>query len=146
MIDLHCPATFNSADFFLSQLSVKCGNEEDSHKKVMLKFPLIVGSIIKLNLEYYYHQTSWICDEFEKSEYGRSVAKLIEDSCSNTSKAEIIHTSFLNDCVSTLEFKKVHCLTQLEWLTWRIYIDYKRNLSVLIVRFLLYMVSVFGTL
>ncbi|XP_043466847.1 protein scarlet-like isoform X2 [Leptopilina heterotoma] len=115
-LDLHCPPTFNSADFFLSQLSVKCGSEEDSYKK-----------------------TSWICDEFEKSQYGKNVSKLIEDSCSNTSKAEIVHTSFLNDCVSTLEFKKVRCLTQLEWLTWRIYIDYKRNLSVLIVRFLLYM-------
>ena len=86
-------------------------------------------------------QASWICDEFEKSEYGKSIATIIEESCSSTLNAEILHPAFTDSLMPTLEFKKVHCLTQLEWLTWRIYIDYKRNVSALLLRFLLYMVS-----
>ena len=88
-----------------------------------------------------FFQALWICDEFEKSEYGKKVSKMIEESCLSASNTEIIHASFSDGSLLTGGFKKVRCLTQMEWLTWRIYVDYKRNASVLIIRFLLYMVG-----
>jgi hypothetical protein len=46
------------------------------------------------------------------------------------------------DLVQKKELKKIGFITQLYWLTWRIYIEYKRNSFLIFFRFFLYMVNI----
>lgn len=84
----------------------------------------------------------WICDRYEKSIYGEKVSSLIGDYDGyfrdDTDELPII---FLNDISSRDDFKRVNALTQIEWLLWRTYVDYKRNLSTIFLRFIFYMVN-----
>ncbi|XP_011505782.1 PREDICTED: protein scarlet-like [Ceratosolen solmsi marchali] len=66
-------------------------------------------------------KVKWICDKFEESIYGQQLVKIISKSVTETLSANSQHK------------------TQLHWLMWRIYIDYKRNLSSICFRFSLYM-------
>ncbi|XP_015587459.1 protein scarlet isoform X2 [Cephus cinctus] len=115
-LGLHCPTTFNSAEYYVSQLSVIRGKEIESYRKAR-----------------------WICDEFNKSRFGQSVATAIEDSCKKSNIDETLHPVFIERPVPTGDFKKVRAITQFEWLTWRAYVDYKRNFTHLFLRFILYM-------
>nr|CAD7595247.1 unnamed protein product [Timema genevievae] len=53
-VGLTCPATFNRADFYASQLAVVPGKEVESHRKIQ-----------------------WLCDEFDSSRYGQELVKLV---------------------------------------------------------------------
>lgn len=79
--------------------------------------------------------------EFNKSLYGERIKTLIDESCAGTSNDmhTTIHPFFSRSIVPVNDFKKIHAITQLEWLTWRSYVDYKRNYSVIFLRFCLYM-------
>uniref|UniRef100_A0ABD2WES9 ABC transporter domain-containing protein n=2 Tax=Trichogramma kaykai TaxID=54128 RepID=A0ABD2WES9_9HYME len=115
-IGIQCPTTFNSAEFFVKQLSIERGREMESQKKV-----------------------KWICDEFEKSMYGERVARSIEESCFKTTYSDIPHPIFSIGLLPASEFKRVRSFCQLQWLLWRTYVDYKRNISSIFLRFCLYM-------
>ncbi|KAJ8671114.1 hypothetical protein QAD02_002373, partial [Eretmocerus hayati] len=80
----------------------------------------------------------WICDAFEKSSYGKRVVQMIDRSCTDSSTVDDPHPIFSVGLLPASEFKKVRGLTQLRWLVWRIYIDYKRNLPSLLLRLFLY--------
>ncbi|CAB0032299.1 unnamed protein product [Trichogramma brassicae] len=81
----------------------------------------------------------WICDEFEKSMYGERVARSIEESCFKTTYSDIPHPIFSIGLLPASEFKRVRSFCQLQWLLWRTYVDYKRNISSIFLRFCLYM-------
>ncbi|XP_011311325.1 protein scarlet [Fopius arisanus] len=115
-LGLHCPPTFNNAEFFVSQLSLTLGSENECTKKV-----------------------NWICEEFAGSSYGGKIKKTIERSCNGTIEERAPHPIFAEGILPASDFKKIHPLTQLEWLTWRSYLDYRRNWSVILLRFFLYM-------
>ncbi|CAL7937747.1 unnamed protein product [Xylocopa violacea] len=114
-LDLHCPPTFNSAEFYVSQLSIVRGKEAETYRKV-----------------------KWICDEYEKSKYGQRVSKLIESSCATTSCMDDLPVIFL-EVSSYLGFKKARTVTQLQWLMWRTYVDFKRNIMSNLLRFVTYL-------
>ncbi|XP_071865770.1 brown isoform X1 [Bombus fervidus] len=113
-LDLRCPPTFNSAEFFVSQLSIVRGKEAESYRKV-----------------------NWICDQYEKSKHNQKVSKLIDYSCFMDSSE--LPAIFSQISLSPKDFKKARTLTQLRWLTWRTYVDYKRNSASLLLRFTTYM-------
>ncbi|XP_043284562.1 protein scarlet-like isoform X2 [Venturia canescens] len=115
---LCCPPTFNSAEFFVSQLSVTRDREAECLAK-----------------------TRFICDQFQKSIHGQLIKKKLEDSCAGILNEAAPHPIFSSGAssMSINEFKKVRSYTQLEWLTWRNYIDYKRNKFTIFFKFLLYM-------
>ncbi|XP_076678314.1 brown isoform X2 [Andrena cerasifolii] len=115
-LDLLCPPTFNSAEFYVSQLSIVRGNESESYKKV-----------------------DWICDQYERSKHSERVSKLIEYSCATTSQADELPLIFSEVPSASVEFKGVRGLTQVQWLTWRSYVDYKRNSASHLLRFVSYM-------
>ncbi|XP_076294941.1 brown isoform X2 [Lasioglossum baleicum] len=115
-LSLKCPPTFNSAEFYVSQLSIVRGKESESYQKV-----------------------NWICDQYEKSKYGQRVSKLIEYSCTTTSEVEQLPLIFLEAPPGPVDFKKALLLTQVEWLTWRTYVEYKRSYTTLVLRFVTYM-------
>lgn len=98
---------------------------------------VVMKLMVYLSLE----QLKWICREFEKSVYGQRLVQAIEQSCSGTSMADLPHPIFSVGLLPASEFKKVQTFTQFQWLTWRIYIDYKRNIPSIFLRFFLYMVS-----
>ncbi|XP_031773865.1 protein scarlet isoform X7 [Apis florea] len=114
-LNLPCPPTFNSAEFYVSQLSIIRDKEAESYRKV-----------------------NWICDQYEKSKYGLRVSKLIEYSCVTESME--LPSIFSDVSLSLKNFKKARLLTQLHWLVWRIYLDYKRNYTTLFLRFITYMI------
>lgn len=116
-LELRCPPTFNSAEFYVSQLSIVRGREDESRKKI-----------------------NWICDQFARSKYGNRVSKLMEISCAGTSESDQLPDIFLETPMSPVEFKKVRGITQLRWLTWRTYVDWKRNTSTNLLRFVTYMI------
>ncbi|XP_043790843.1 protein scarlet isoform X2 [Apis laboriosa] len=113
-LNLPCPPTFNSAEFYVSQLSIIRDKEAESYRKV-----------------------NWICDQYEKSKYGLRVSKLIEYFCVTESMK--LPSIFSDVSLSLKNFKKARLLTQLHWLVWRIYLDYKRNYTTLFLRFITYM-------
>ncbi|KAK2584946.1 hypothetical protein KPH14_002539 [Odynerus spinipes] len=115
-LDLQCPPTFNSAEFYVSQLSITREKEDESHKKV-----------------------TWICDQFKNSVYGKKVASLIKDSYDRISEKDTLPAIFSNNVMTRTDFKKIRAFTQIEWLVWRTYIDYKRNLSAISLRFISYL-------
>nr|CAD7258303.1 unnamed protein product [Timema shepardi] len=53
-VGLNCPATFNRAEFYASQLAVVPGKEMESQRKIQ-----------------------WLCDEFDRSRYGQELIKLV---------------------------------------------------------------------
>ncbi|XP_043790845.1 protein scarlet isoform X4 [Apis laboriosa] len=114
-LNLPCPPTFNSAEFYVSQLSIIRDKEAESYRKV-----------------------NWICDQYEKSKYGLRVSKLIEYFCVTESMK--LPSIFSDVSLSLKNFKKARLLTQLHWLVWRIYLDYKRNYTTLFLRFITYMI------
>ncbi|XP_006609129.1 protein scarlet isoform X6 [Apis dorsata] len=113
-LNLPCPPTFNSAEFYVSQLSIIRDKEVESYRKI-----------------------NWICDQYEKSKYGLRVSKLIEYFCVTESMK--LPSIFSDVSLSLKNFKKARLLTQLHWLVWRIYLDYKRNYTTLFLRFITYM-------
>ncbi|XP_063978757.1 protein scarlet-like [Diachasmimorpha longicaudata] len=115
-LGLHCPPTFNNAEFFVSQLSLTRGSEAESTKKV-----------------------NWICEEFKGSEYGKRIKRAIDRSSNGDPDDWAPHPVFAEGVQPVSDFKKIRALTQLEWLTWRSYVDYRRNWSVILLRFFLYM-------
>ncbi|XP_026673973.1 protein scarlet-like isoform X2 [Ceratina calcarata] len=115
-LNLRCPATYNSAEFYVSQLSIVRGNELESYQKV-----------------------NWICDQYGKSKYGQRASKLIEYSCLTSSESNELPLIFSDVSLSRKDFKKARCFTQLRWLTWRTYVDHKRNLASHVLRFITYM-------
>ncbi|XP_033339688.1 brown isoform X2 [Megalopta genalis] len=115
-LDLRCPPTFNRAEFYVSQLSIVRGKETESYQKV-----------------------NWICDQYEKSKYGENVSKLIEYSCNGTPDANPLPLIFSDVPPAPIAFKKALPLTQIEWLTWRTYVDYKRSSTTLLLRFVTYL-------
>ncbi|XP_031370917.1 protein scarlet isoform X7 [Apis dorsata] len=114
-LNLPCPPTFNSAEFYVSQLSIIRDKEVESYRKI-----------------------NWICDQYEKSKYGLRVSKLIEYFCVTESMK--LPSIFSDVSLSLKNFKKARLLTQLHWLVWRIYLDYKRNYTTLFLRFITYMI------
>ncbi|XP_031842656.1 brown isoform X2 [Nomia melanderi] len=115
-LNLRCPPTFNSAEFYVSQLSIVRGKEAESYRKV-----------------------NWICDQYEGSKYGQRVAKLIEYSCSSRSDSNRLPPIFSEVPAGPVDFKRARALTQLEWLVWRTYVDYKRSSASIFLRFLTYL-------
>ncbi|XP_076174262.1 brown isoform X2 [Ptiloglossa arizonensis] len=115
-LNLRCPATFNSAEFYVSQLSIVKDRVAESYEKV-----------------------KWICDQYEKSKYGHRVRKLIEYSSTTASDICELPLIFSEAPSACKDFKRVRALTQVQWLTWRTYIDYKRNSASHILRFVTYM-------
>ncbi|XP_076759309.1 brown isoform X2 [Xylocopa sonorina] len=115
-LDLHCPPTFNSAEFYVSQLSIVRGKEAETYYKV-----------------------KWICDQYKKSNYGQRVSKLIESSCATTSSADELPLIFSEVSSPPRSFKKARIVTQLQWLMWRTYIDFKRNAMSNLLRFFTYL-------
>ncbi|XP_034937314.1 protein scarlet-like [Chelonus insularis] len=109
-----CPPTFNYAEFFVSQLSITRGHEEECMNKI-----------------------DTICSEFKKSTYNRKITALIEES--SVQKIDQSPHPIFMESFSTNDFKKIRTLTQLEWLTWRNFIDYKRNISSTFWKFFIYM-------
>ncbi|XP_043601131.1 protein scarlet-like isoform X5 [Bombus pyrosoma] len=90
-LDLRCPPTFNSAEFFVSQLSIVRGKEAESYRKV-----------------------NWICDQYEKSKHSQKVSKLIDYSCFMDS-ASLAHVASLRRLqeelsLSSLAIHNVHGL------------------------------------
>ncbi|KAK0095562.1 hypothetical protein PV326_007992 [Microctonus aethiopoides] len=118
-LDHHCPATFNHAEYFVSQLSITRGKEEECTKKINL-----------------------ICQEFKKSNYGKKILIMIDNSIKGQSNGQhqMIYPMFSEGILPVSDFKKIRSFTQLEWLTWRNYLDYKRNLSTILFRFSMYMI------
>ncbi|XP_012284737.1 protein scarlet isoform X1 [Orussus abietinus] len=114
-LDLHCPATFNRAEFYVSQLSLTRESGEKSYEKV-----------------------KYICEDFERSEFGKKLAMAIADSCAVSICPEMLHPIFLEKVSSVSGFKRIRPFTQIEWLAWRSYVDSKRNLMSLFVRSALY--------
>ncbi|XP_017753804.1 PREDICTED: protein scarlet-like [Eufriesea mexicana] len=115
-LNLRCPPTFNSAEFYVSQLSIVRGNEAESYRKV-----------------------NWICDQYEKSKYGQRVSNLIEYSCATLLDISELPAIFSEANLSLRDFKKARSFRQIRWLTWRTYLDYKRNYSSHLLRFVTYM-------
>ncbi|XP_076631600.1 brown [Colletes latitarsis] len=115
-LSLRCPPTFNSAEFYVSQLSIVRDKEAESYAKV-----------------------NWICDQYERSKYGQRVSKLIESSCNGSSDADDLPLIFSEVPSTRKDFKKARALTQVQWLTWRTYVDYKRNYASHLLRFVTYM-------
>ncbi|KZC12418.1 Protein scarlet, partial [Dufourea novaeangliae] len=115
-LDLHCPPTFNSAEFYVSQLSIVRGKEAESYEKV-----------------------NWICDQYEKSEHGQRISKLIEYSCAGVIESNELPLIFSEVPTAPRDFKKAPAFTQVRWLTWRTYVDYKRNSASNLLRFVTYM-------
>ncbi|CAK9824355.1 Protein scarlet [Anthophora retusa] len=115
-LNLHCPPTFNSAEFYVSQLSISRGKEAESYRKV-----------------------NWICDQYQRSKYGQRVSKLIEYYCATTSESNELPLIFSDVSLSPRDFKKARTITQLRWITWRTYVDYKRNPASVLLRFVTYM-------
>ncbi|XP_029040866.2 protein scarlet-like isoform X2 [Osmia bicornis bicornis] len=116
-LDLRCPPTYNSAEFYVSQLSIVRGREAESYRKV-----------------------NWICDQYQRSKYGQRVSKLIEYSCASTSENNELPLIFSDVSLTPRNFKKARGFTQLRWLTWRTYVDYKRNSASILLRFITYMI------
>ncbi|XP_043486413.1 protein scarlet-like [Polistes fuscatus] len=115
-LDLHCPPTYNNAEFYVSQLSVSHDHEDESSKKM-----------------------KWICDQYEKSVYGKKIASLIKDYRRDVNVDDELPLIFDNNALIKNNFKKVRSFTQIEWLIWRTYIDYKRNLFSIFLRFISYL-------
>ncbi|XP_047360896.1 protein scarlet-like isoform X2 [Vespa velutina] len=115
-LNLHCPPTYNNAEFYVSQLSIKHENEDENSKKV-----------------------KWICDRYEKSIYGEKVLSLIRNNHEYIKDINNLSIIFSNNVLSKNDFKKIRTLTQIEWLLWRTYIDYKRNLFSILLRFIVYL-------
>ncbi|XP_053975443.1 protein scarlet-like isoform X1 [Hylaeus volcanicus] len=115
-LNLRCPPTFNSAEFYVSQLSIVRDKEAESYAKV-----------------------NWICDEYEKSKYGQRVSKLIEYSSTATSDFSELPLIFTDVPMARKGFKRARAFTQIRWLVWRAYVDYKRNLASHLLRFVTYM-------
>ncbi|XP_046830230.1 protein scarlet-like [Vespa crabro] len=115
-LNLHCPPTYNNAEFYVSQLSVKHENEDENSKKV-----------------------KWICDQYEKSIYGEKVLSLIRNNHEYVKDINNLSIIFSDNVLSKNDFKKIRTLTQIEWLLWRTYIDYKRNLFSIFLRFIFYL-------
>ncbi|XP_068977399.1 protein scarlet-like isoform X4 [Bombus flavifrons] len=90
-LDLRCPPTFNSAEFFVSQLSIVRGREAESYRKV-----------------------NWICDQYEKSKHSQKVSKLIDYSCfmDSASLAHVANLRRLQEelSLSSLAIHNVHAL------------------------------------
>lgn len=63
----------------------------------------------------------------------------MDDSCAGKIDDESPHPIFSESLLTISDFKKIKSLTQLEWLTWRTYIDYRRNWSAILLRFSMYM-------
>lgn len=82
----------------------------------------------------------WICDEYGKSSYGQKMSTLIEYSCIAAIEAEELPLIFSELPTTSAKFKKATALTQVRWLTWRTYVDYKRNSPTYLLRFVSYMV------
>ncbi|XP_035727888.1 protein scarlet-like isoform X2 [Vespa mandarinia] len=116
-LNLHCPPTYNDAEFYVSQLSVKHENEDDNSKKV-----------------------KWICDRYEKSIYGEKVLSLIRNNHEYVKDINNLSIIFSDNVLSKNDFKKIRTLTQIKWLLWRTYIDYKRNFFSILLRFIFYLI------
>ncbi|XP_050483409.1 protein scarlet-like isoform X4 [Bombus huntii] len=90
-LDLRCPPTFNSAEFFVSQLSIVRGREAESYRKV-----------------------NWICDQYEKSKHSQKMSKLIDYSCfmDSASLAHVANLRRLQEelSLSSLAIRNVHGL------------------------------------
>ncbi|KAL2714613.1 protein scarlet-like isoform X1 [Vespula squamosa] len=113
-LNLHCPPTYNNAEFYVSQLSEN--DENKSSKKVQ-----------------------WICDRYEESIYGKKVSSLIRDYHEHVKETSNFPIIFSDNVLSKNDFKKIRALTQIEWLFWRTYIDYKRNPFSIFLRFTIYL-------
>ncbi|XP_043678277.1 protein scarlet-like isoform X1 [Vespula pensylvanica] len=113
-LNLHCPQTYNNAEFYVSQLSEN--DEDKSSKKV-----------------------KWICDRYKESIYAEKVSSSIRDYHGYVKEANNFPIIFSDNVLSKHDFKKIRTLTQIEWLLWRTYIDYKRNLSSIFLRFIIYL-------
>lgn len=83
----------------------------------------------------------WICDQYEESIYAKKVSSLIKDYHGYVKEADNFPIIFSDNVLSKNDFKKIGLLTQIKWLLWRTYIDYKRNLSSIFLRFIIYLVS-----
>ncbi|XP_043678279.1 protein scarlet-like isoform X2 [Vespula pensylvanica] len=114
-LNLHCPQTYNNAEFYVSQLSEN--DEDKSSKKV-----------------------KWICDRYKESIYAEKVSSSIRDYHGYVKEANNFPIIFSDNVLSKHDFKKIRTLTQIEWLLWRTYIDYKRNLSSIFLRFIIYLI------
>ncbi|XP_031784100.1 protein white [Nasonia vitripennis] len=113
-IGIQCPTAYNSAEFFVKQLSID--RRHQNQKKIKK-----------------------ICNAFEKSVYGQRLLYIIDQSRTTSYMYDTPHAIFSLELLRSSEFKKVRALTQLKWLVWRNFIDYKRNMSYLLLKFCFYM-------
>lgn len=100
----------------------------------------VCGLTESRNLVIMHTQVNWICDQYEKSKYGQRVSKLIEYSCATLQDTSELPAIFSEAPMPFRDFKKARSCKQIRWLTWRTYIDYKRNYSSHLLRFVTYMV------
>ncbi|XP_057331763.1 protein scarlet-like [Microplitis mediator] len=122
----NCPTIFSHAEFFVSLLSTIRGNEEECIEKI-----------------------SKICEEFKKSVYGKRMMASIQEAYAGTSldnnnddiKDIVPHPIFAASHSPLYDFKKIPVFQQLKWLTWRNYIDYKRNSTGILLKFLIYIIG-----
>ncbi|KAJ4440478.1 hypothetical protein ANN_08619 [Periplaneta americana] len=64
-----CPSTYNQAEFFVSQLAVRPGYEDESKSKIQ-----------------------WVCDQFSSSAYGVEMMEQISIASTRSGKAQILYT------------------------------------------------------
>ncbi|XP_069704890.1 protein scarlet-like [Periplaneta americana] len=123
-----CPSTYNQAEFFVSQLAVRPGYEDESKSKIQ-----------------------WVCDQFSSSAYGVEMMEQISIASTRSGKAQILYTETeqqsscklfsckIEDHFSQLlNRKKPGFCTQFYWLAKRSIINMKRDSSHTILLLILY--------
>ncbi|XP_068085595.1 protein scarlet-like [Anabrus simplex] len=119
-LNMICPQTFSKAEFYISQLAVRPGKEEECTRKIQ-----------------------WICDEFESSPYSHELEeqlsyndkhkyffKAAPDLSQNKWSASLSDSSSSekeDDFQKFLSIRKPRRITQLYWLMWRNVVDIYRN-------------------
>ncbi|KAK7789773.1 hypothetical protein R5R35_013941 [Gryllus longicercus] len=126
-LNLICPKAFNRAEFYISQLSIIAGREQESKRKVKS-----------------------ICDAFESSTFGHELAEqlsfynkrmnMFQLSSDRSSRLQSSHSSDnIADFQKYTEICRPGYVKQLYWLTWRNVIHLLRNSSNLLLRAILYL-------
>ncbi|XP_046383211.1 protein scarlet-like isoform X2 [Ischnura elegans] len=116
-LGLDCPPTYNAAEFYVQQLAVTPGREEQCLKRI-----------------------ETLCDRFALSSLGMSLqAELCSISCSSSDDGYV--SSLMSDTtdIKSMNHPKIPYYTQLYWLTWRTFVDERRQWSVHAVRLGLFM-------
>nr|WOD55115.1 ABCG transpoter Redboy [Hymenopus coronatus] len=129
-LGLICPPTYNQAEYFVSQLAVHPGREEQCHRKI-----------------------EWLCDQFISSAYGGELMEQVAITSGKPRSILTLSTGSLKHCTSItnslyededdftqfLTQQSPRLYTQFYWLAWRSIIDMKRNASHMLLQLGLYL-------